>query len=177
MTSSATRRFWKLYHELPEPIQRLAVKNYRLWQQNPNHPSLDFKKLGGAMSGSPCVSAFTTAHWDISYRAAWNGSGLAHTKLTTSWSGEKEKRAANAQMRWAFSASGNLLRRAIHAPAQGSQSRYLDASCSSRNSIYSTPRLKFQRELFTSKPRRKKRKTVVLISIHNRNLNQPGKGV
>jgi hypothetical protein len=48
MTSSATRRFWKLYHELPEPIQRLAVKNYRLWQQNSNHPSLDFKKLGGA---------------------------------------------------------------------------------------------------------------------------------
>jgi hypothetical protein len=33
---------------LPEPIQRLAVKNYRLWQQNSNHPSLDFKKLGGA---------------------------------------------------------------------------------------------------------------------------------
>ena len=48
MTSRATRRFWKLYHELPEPIQRLAVKNYRLWQQNPNHPSLAFKKLAGA---------------------------------------------------------------------------------------------------------------------------------
>lgn len=48
MTSRATRRFWKLYHELPGPIQRLAVKNYRLWQQNPNHPSLDFKKLGSA---------------------------------------------------------------------------------------------------------------------------------
>ncbi len=48
MTSSTTRRFWKLYHELPEPIQRLAVKNYRLWQQNPNHSSLDFKKLGDA---------------------------------------------------------------------------------------------------------------------------------
>ena len=63
---------------------------------------------------------------------------------------DKEKRATNAQMRWALSASGNLLRRAIHAPAQGSQSRYLDASCSSRKSIYNTPRLKFQHELFTS---------------------------
>jgi hypothetical protein len=48
------------------------------------------------------------------------------------------------------SASGNLLRRAIHAPAQGSRSRYLDASCSSRNSTYITPRLNFQYELFTS---------------------------
>ena len=53
-------------------------------------------------------------------------------------------------MRWALSASGNLLRRAIHAPAQGSQSRYLDASCSSRNPIYNTPLPKFQCELFTS---------------------------
>ena len=48
MISRATRRFWKHYHELPEPVQRLAVKYYRLWQQNPNHPSLDFKKLGGS---------------------------------------------------------------------------------------------------------------------------------
>jgi hypothetical protein len=32
---------------LPEPIRRLAVKNYRLWRDNPRHPSLDFKKLGG----------------------------------------------------------------------------------------------------------------------------------
>jgi hypothetical protein len=47
MTSKASRRFWKCYAELPEPVQRLAVKNYRLWQDNPTHPSLDFKKLGG----------------------------------------------------------------------------------------------------------------------------------
>ena len=47
MTSKATRRFWKLYGELPRPIQRLAVKNYHLWQNNPRHPSLDFKKIRG----------------------------------------------------------------------------------------------------------------------------------
>ena len=47
MTSKATRRFWKLYHELPEHIQRLAVKNYQFWRENPRHPSLDFKKLAG----------------------------------------------------------------------------------------------------------------------------------
>jgi len=48
MTSKATRRFWRLYHELPEPIQRLAVRNFLLWRQNPHHPSLDFKTLAGA---------------------------------------------------------------------------------------------------------------------------------
>lgn len=47
MISKATRRFWKRYAELPEPVQRLAIKNYRLWRGNSRHPSLDFKKLGG----------------------------------------------------------------------------------------------------------------------------------
>ena len=47
MTSRASRRFWKLYRSLPEPIQRLAAKNYRLWLENAAHPSLDFKKLHG----------------------------------------------------------------------------------------------------------------------------------
>ena len=47
MISKATRRFWKLYNELPESIQRLAAKNYRLWSDNPVHLSLDFKKLAG----------------------------------------------------------------------------------------------------------------------------------
>jgi len=48
MTSRATRRFWKLYESLPEPVQRLAAKNYRLWRDNPAHPSLDFKQLHGS---------------------------------------------------------------------------------------------------------------------------------
>lgn len=47
MTSKATRRFWKCYAELPEPVQRLAIKNYQLWRAKSRHPSLDFKKLGG----------------------------------------------------------------------------------------------------------------------------------
>jgi len=47
MTSKATRRFWKLYRELPESVQRLAVKSYQLWSQDARHPSLEFKKLAG----------------------------------------------------------------------------------------------------------------------------------
>jgi hypothetical protein len=43
--SQATRRFWKLYQELPADVQRLAVKNYQLWRTNPSHPSLRFRRL------------------------------------------------------------------------------------------------------------------------------------
>lgn len=48
MKSQGTIRFWKLYRELPEPIRRLAVKNYGLWRKDPQHPSLNFKKLAGS---------------------------------------------------------------------------------------------------------------------------------
>ena len=47
MTSKATGRFWKLYNGLPQSARKLAVKNYQLWRDNPRHPSLDFKRLGG----------------------------------------------------------------------------------------------------------------------------------
>ena len=45
MKSHATRRFWKLYQELPADVQRLAFKNYQLWRTNPSHPSLGFRRL------------------------------------------------------------------------------------------------------------------------------------
>ena len=34
---------WSAYGPLPDRIKRLARKSYRLWQQNPFHPSLHFK--------------------------------------------------------------------------------------------------------------------------------------
>jgi hypothetical protein len=45
--SKATPRFWKLHNELPAHIQKLARKNYELWREDHNHPSLMFKKLAG----------------------------------------------------------------------------------------------------------------------------------
>lgn len=48
MTSKASARFWKCHNELPRHVQTLALKNYRIWQQNPQHSSLDFKKLYGS---------------------------------------------------------------------------------------------------------------------------------
>jgi len=46
----ATPRFWRLYHSLPEDIQRLADKNFMLLGENPRHPSLHFKQVGEGWS-------------------------------------------------------------------------------------------------------------------------------
>lgn len=47
MKSRATRRFWQAFENLPLHAQTLAEKNYGLWKQNHQHPSLHFKKLKG----------------------------------------------------------------------------------------------------------------------------------
>jgi len=44
--SELTEEFITLFEKLPQRIKRLARKNYRLWVQNPIHPSLDFKRVG-----------------------------------------------------------------------------------------------------------------------------------
>jgi hypothetical protein len=43
----ASPDFWAHYRSLPEPIQKLADKNFELLKSNLNHPSLRFKKVGG----------------------------------------------------------------------------------------------------------------------------------
>lgn len=47
MRSTATRRFWKLFNELPAEVQELARKNYLMWLSSPEHPSLRFRRLQG----------------------------------------------------------------------------------------------------------------------------------
>ena len=45
MISRATDAFWKAYRDLPDDIKERAKTAYRLWRENPNHPSLRFKKI------------------------------------------------------------------------------------------------------------------------------------
>jgi hypothetical protein len=45
--SVATRRFWTLFRALPNDVQQVAIKNYRLWRDDPHHPSLHFRRLQG----------------------------------------------------------------------------------------------------------------------------------
>ena len=47
MKSQAGPRFWQLFGSLPADVQRLAERNYRLWQANPHHPSLRYRRLEG----------------------------------------------------------------------------------------------------------------------------------
>jgi hypothetical protein len=45
MKSRTDPSFWKLYYQLPRQLRLQATKAYRLWRENPNHPSLQFKRV------------------------------------------------------------------------------------------------------------------------------------
>ncbi len=46
MKSHLTDDFVDCFAKLPERIKRLARENYKLWSENPHHPSLSFKRVG-----------------------------------------------------------------------------------------------------------------------------------
>ena len=45
MKSELTDEFIQCFSALPGIVKEAARKNYKLWKQNPFHPSLEFKKL------------------------------------------------------------------------------------------------------------------------------------
>ena len=45
--SKTTRQFWRLFKSLPADVQEDAKRAYRIFQNNPAHPGLHFKKLEG----------------------------------------------------------------------------------------------------------------------------------
>lgn len=45
MESHTHRSFWTCFKGLPARIQRQAVDQFHLWQEDSNHPSLHFKEL------------------------------------------------------------------------------------------------------------------------------------
>jgi len=44
--SFASRDFWDLYGQLPEPIQKAADKQFTLFEHDASHPSLRLKPVG-----------------------------------------------------------------------------------------------------------------------------------
>ena len=46
MSHFAHSSFWKDYRRLPASVRALADKNFALLKDNPQHPSLHFKKVG-----------------------------------------------------------------------------------------------------------------------------------
>lgn len=45
MNSRTTPRFWAAHRELPREVRDAAQKAYRLFREDPKHPSLQFKKV------------------------------------------------------------------------------------------------------------------------------------
>ncbi len=50
MKSSTTPDFRRSYARLLPETKKKARKAFRIWQRNPRHPSLRFKKVGGLWS-------------------------------------------------------------------------------------------------------------------------------
>jgi hypothetical protein len=46
MNSSGTTRFWREFFALPWEMQQRVRKAYRLWRNDPSHPSLRFEAKG-----------------------------------------------------------------------------------------------------------------------------------
>ena len=46
MNSVLTDDFLACFRLLPERIKRQARKSYKIWKANPNHPGIDFKRVG-----------------------------------------------------------------------------------------------------------------------------------
>ncbi len=61
MNSKTTKRFRQAFAELPKSIQRQARQSYKQFSQNPNHPSLRFKKVHA-------TDPIYAARIDIDYR-------------------------------------------------------------------------------------------------------------
>ena len=46
----ATPSFWQRYRSLRDDVREVADKNFKLLEENPKHPSLQFKKVGNLWS-------------------------------------------------------------------------------------------------------------------------------
>ena len=55
MRHFASPAFWEAYEKLPLVVRELADRNYELLKQNPQHPSLHFKKVGRFWSVRVCL--------------------------------------------------------------------------------------------------------------------------
>lgn len=45
MISRTTKKFWKAYYKLPSEIKKSAKKSFLIFQKNPFHPGLNFKRI------------------------------------------------------------------------------------------------------------------------------------
>ncbi len=83
MKSRATPRFWAAYRGLPVEVRDAAQKAYRLFRENPQHPSLQFKKVHDHEPIYSCGSHSAPVLSDFVSMTRSSGSGLAAIPSTT----------------------------------------------------------------------------------------------
>ncbi len=69
MQHHASTDFWTLYVSLPQQIRTRADKQFALMKENPQHPSLQFKKVGerrGQKFGRPELRLLAHCSWSHS---------------------------------------------------------------------------------------------------------------
>jgi hypothetical protein len=70
--STTVPSFWTAYRPLPENIKKSARKSYRLWEQNPFHPSLHFK----------CINT-TENIWSVRITIGYRALGILENDVVT----------------------------------------------------------------------------------------------
>jgi hypothetical protein len=77
-----TPQFWQRFDALPEEVQQLARKNFRLLQQDSRHPSLQFKRVGDYWSARVGLNYRALAVEDGSdFVWTWIGTHAEYDKL------------------------------------------------------------------------------------------------
>lgn len=79
VVSKVTPGFFKQLNALPAEIQELAYKNFKMWLENPHHPSVQFKVLHRN-------SAYASARVGGNYRVIGQRTGPA--EITWIWIGK-----------------------------------------------------------------------------------------
>ena len=82
MAHHASRRFGIAYQQLPPDVQALADRCYALLEQNPQHPSLQLKKVGKLWSARVGLAHRALAvEVDDGFRWVWIGTHAEYERL------------------------------------------------------------------------------------------------
>jgi hypothetical protein len=84
MNSNTTDKFRKAFAELPADVQKQARQAYRLFIENPFHPSLHFKLIHPTVPFIRCGSGWIIALSASVTEMTSSGIGLAPTPNTIS---------------------------------------------------------------------------------------------
>jgi hypothetical protein len=81
VNSQLTEDFVACFARLPDAVKAQARKSYRLWRDNPFHPSLHFKRIH---AHEDLYAVRVARPWACSKAIRSHGSGLDRTQNTNS---------------------------------------------------------------------------------------------